>query len=733
MVSTRSGGCRQRGGYPAIGVLDGYAPASLPGQGTPEEPYRIYDANELGALRYYDPDAHYRLEADIELAGITWSTNVVIPELSGVFDGNEYIISDLTIDISDSNHVGLFGRLKADSEVRDLGIANASVGGTSSRMGILVGSNEGTVTNCHTSGTATGLDYVGGLVGGNRGTVADSSSTGEVVGENNVGGLMGHNEAQAFRCSVSTDVDGIDYVGGLAGLSSGDIEDCDSTSEVDGEDDVGGLVGRNDDLGIILACENTGSTRGEARVGGLVGDNDGGVRQCCNSGKVSGTRNAGGLAGTNSHGAISNSYNHGLVDGVVNVGGIAGYNYAGSLFRCYSTGRVRGTEDIGGIVGENTWCNRNWFPLPKCYHGSVAGCLWDVGASECSRSDGGMGKRTDDMKRVSTYLAYGWDFSNVWQTARNSYPKLIWQVERAPRISIEDANDLIGLAENPDLWDKHFVLQADIDLAGRSISPIPNFKGTFDGNGHTIFNLDMDLPELDSVGLFHTIDGPGIVMNVRLESVYVRGNNKVGALAGFSIGTIGNCYVDGVVSGRDDTGGLVGRNDGSISLCQTVVDVEGRRYVGGLTGRSSGKGRITSCGSAGVVGHTADGDYVGGLVGESSGRLTACANSAEVSGDDYIGGLAGRNTGSIYNCYSTGKVTGDYRIGGLVGRNTYIVKFCYAAGSVEGNSESNTGGLVGSSEGGSANNCLWDLNATGQTRSDGGKGRTTSVCRSKRR
>ena len=57
------------------------------------------------------------------------------------------------------------------------------------------------------------------------------------------------------------------------------------------------------------------------------------------------------------------------------------------------------------------------------------------------------------------------------------------------------------------------------------------FKGTFDGNGHTISNIEIILPNQDYVGFFGYIDS-ATIQNLGLENIRVEGNRNVGGLVG---------------------------------------------------------------------------------------------------------------------------------------------------------------------------------------------------------
>ena len=87
---------------------------------------------------------------------------------------------------------------------------------------------------------------------------------------------------------------------------------------------------------------------------------------------------------------------------------------------------------------------------------------------------------------------------------------------------IADANDLLYLAAHPNDYNSHFILTADINLAGYDFNTAvialdtntssgyqgTEFTGTFDGNDHLICNLTIDTNGAgnDYLGLFGWAD-----------------------------------------------------------------------------------------------------------------------------------------------------------------------------------------------------------------------------------
>jgi len=332
--------------------------------------------------------------------------------------------------------------------------------------------------------------------------------------------------------------------------------------------------------------------------------------------------------------------------------------------------------------------------------------------------------------------------------AGRDYPRLAWegtpgQVIPEPVIDwldgqgteqepyrIDTADQMILFGRASVLWDKHFVLGADIDLdpdlPGRKIfdraviAPScgwPPFSGVFDGNDHTISHLtisgDSDL------GLFGVSGWEATISNLGLEAVDINGTGGcVGGLVGYNRGSsIANCYSTGSVAGNGCVGGLVGSNWGSITDSYSNCIVSGNEDVGGLVG--SNVRSITMSYSTGSV----NGDMsVGGLVGNNGGSITTSYSSGPVSGIEDAGGLVGHNRGDVTSSYTIGRVTGRSFVGGLVGWNEGDVTSSYSTGRIGG--ARFVGGLVGYG-GGDITSSFWDRNTSGQSTSDGGTGLNT--------
>jgi hypothetical protein len=546
-------------------------------------------------------------------------------------------------------------------------------------------------------------------------------------------GLFGCIESPAWVGDlgmVDLDVHGSGgIVGGLVGENfHGTIVSSYSTGSVNGTDTVGGLVGNND-AGRIDTSSSSGSITGKYGVGGLVGWNlwPGTINASWSSGLVNGFGEVGGLVGYNG-GFITNSYSRDSVSGTDAVGGFAGRNVSGSISASYSRGSVSGNQLVGGLVGRDTY-------------GNIGSSFWDIQTSGQTTSAGGTGKTTAEMQTAKTFLDAGWDFvgetangtEDIWRIDEGKdYPRLSWEPrkysggtgEPNDPYQIATAADLIALGNEPNDYDKHFVLTADIDLdpnlPGRKafdkavigqvkVVEDPNslsvvgapFAGVFDGNDHTISHLTITSGAC--VGLFGCLDSGAEVRNLAVVDVNITTwGDYVGSLVGCNFGRVAKCHGTSTLSGRYYVGGLVGLNySGMLTACSSISAVSGVDRVGGLVGHNGTqyrydrpRGSVTQCYSAGRVTGTRWG--AGGLAGSSDAAVTQCYSTSEVSGGIVVGGLVGCNYMTVTQCYSTGSVTGNDMVGGLTG----------LLGTVEAS--------------------FWDLLTSGQSTSAGGEGKTTA-------
>ena len=200
-----------------------------------------------------------------------------------------------------------------------------------------------------------------------------------------------------------------------------------------------------------------------------------------------------------------------------------------------------------------------------------------------------------------------------------------------------------------------------------------NWSGTFDGDGHTLSNLYVNMTT-EGAGMFgYTMYCT--IKNITFSGVKITGTTNYTGIIGYMInGSVSNVTVtDGVITGDYAVGGICGVQESStVSHCTNHAQVTGRMNVGGICGVS--EGTIEYCTNYGAVKGT--GNYnssIGGIGGGSQegGSISHCANYGNVEGNRDVGGILGWCYGeafSLANVMSTGNVTetNNYNTAGMV-------------------------------------------------------------------
>jgi hypothetical protein len=619
-------------GYPVfqdLGVHTGPQAVELDdldGSGQVDDPWIITNADELNAMRQA-LDGHFRLGNDIDLsatviwdAGRGWTpigssgTNL---QFSGSLDGAGHVIRNLFVDRPRSNEQGLFGVLNS-ATVRDLGIENAMVRG-STYSGLLIGrAINSTLENLSVTGELTGTgNGAGGLVGALlASSLRHSQASVRVRGLSfRNGGLVG--EASSFTPTVMAQnfsrgsVQGAGFTGGLIGFLRGTMADSFSHAAVSGGSDVGGLVGY------------------------IVGESSR-IDRSYSSGPVNGTGdNIGGLLGRQADSTVvADSYWDTETSGQASSAGGAGASGKTSAeMRQRATYAFWNFHSLWQIDEENAYPA---FQDLGVHAGPQVVDLDDLDGS------GQVG---------DPWILTNADELNAMRQALDGHFRLGNDIDLSATVT----------------WD-----------AGRGWTAIGStggglqFSGSLDGAGYVIRNLFLDRPASQYQGLFgHLFNAT--VRDLDIENATVHGDTHSGLLAGFASGsTLEDLGVAGELTGTgSSTGGLVGAlSDSGLHHSQASVHVRGLgSYTGGLVGEAGSLAVLTQNFSLGSV---QGASFTGGLAGLLSGTVADSYSRAAVSGTNDVGGLVGYMIGSsnrIDRAYSSGAVnsTGS-NIGGLLGR-----------------------------------------------------------------
>lgn len=395
---------------------------AMTGTGTQADPYVLMSPADLAAM-HKDLTAHYALGADINLSGYSHTPigNAVDGPFTGSLDGRGHTISNLTLDLSGTKFVGLFGYM--EGSVKGVKLSNVSISGGRYVGGIAGNAGFGSsITDCHVlsgrvSVTSTRIDLqAGGIVGLCEGTLSDCSNAAQIY----------CNDYLSYSASIPS------YTGGIIGRYSsngGAVNNCTNRGNVDGRSDyAGGIIGYTEGTVSLSGCQNHGGVTGTgySYAGGMVGyaKNTVSLFGCQNHGGVTGHYNAGGIIGYAAGTAtLEDCENGGRIAASASsyeaAGGMIGYAASSSgvvsLARCKNAGKIVGyyaagmskyvtsasaCENAGALVGYN---NNSSYTYPLIYSGSLS----------------------SDSKSVVTYCSIGNRYiSNINESAQISLSTL---------------------------------------------------------------------------------------------------------------------------------------------------------------------------------------------------------------------------------------------------------------------------------------------------------------------
>ena len=395
-----------------------FAQYSGSGNGTEDDPYLIYNENQLSQVSNFlnQEGVVFKLMKDLDLTNWIVENNpsqgwlpigVESTPFKGVFYGNNHKITGLTINRTSTNNVGFFGYV-TNATISDLTIEGTSVSGAEN-VGAMFGNiRASSVTNCQINMTGatgvTGKTLVGGLAGYSNNTNFQTFSVSTKVfgSEGRVGGAIGKadDDGTISNGSFTGNIEGIgNNTAGLVGIAinqtiSNVIIKCD----INAQNDTGGITGSAENCS-FTDCKYEGDLTGFKYVGGIVGELKtltSSFTSCFSKGKITATGDyCGGIVGVSQGACIEkmeNCSHFGDISGQSYVGGLVGavlniveaptlhtyetrssYNYSSSshydwyretlingssvtksVNNCTAIGNVTGKSNVGGLVGSET-------------------------------------------------------------------------------------------------------------------------------------------------------------------------------------------------------------------------------------------------------------------------------------------------------------------------------------------------------------------------------------------
>ncbi len=575
-----------------------------------------------------------------------------IPTFGGIFRGNGYTISGLSITQSVSP-AGLFGVLQKDAVITELNVeGTVSPSGDSESVGGIVGENYGAIEQSTFNGSVSGKRSVGGVVGRNRssGVVRACEASGAIFGQNMTGGIVGENLGSIISCrgrayvniestDPSIDLSNLNLefsldlaklsrpdtlntatdTGGIAGYSSGAIASSTNYAAVGYQHigyNIGGVVGRSS--GQVLACSNEGAVCGRKDVGGIAGQMEPYIRMEVSDGLLQQLK----TQLNELSGLVNTAANHaegGSNEIASRLNSMSGYvdNAANEL------NNVRLNASIDSVItGDGSHSSDTLIGGGKGAAGGIdhehsdsghSTTIWGGSAAGAGASHEGNASGT---VTGSTQIVAAPDLGGLTSSI-NGLSSQVTMLNNA-------ASSAVGTLAN----DIRSINNKFNELTGTLFSAISSLSG---GTGDII--VDASDVDIDSVTF-------GKVSSCR-NSGAVYGDVNTG-------GITGSMTIEYTLDPEDDvTGHLSGfyrkqyEYRAILQSCVNTGDVTGKRsYVGGIVGRMD-LGYLTACETASCTVASENGSYTGGIAGLTGATVHGSFAKCTLSGKKYVGGIVG--------------------------------------------------------------------------------------------
>ena len=376
-----------------------------------------------------------------------------------------------------------------------------------------------------------------------------------------------------------------------------------------------GLFGYNS--GTIKGLKVTnGNVTGYMKLGVLAGESNNKITSVIVNGTVSGYKQVGVIVGVN---VGQNSLVEGIANGNLNTtvtcrqdiayaGGLTGYLYNGTTKGIYTGGTITHADcyGTGRAIGYNDSSNKGTIKAGALntitINGSTKTSVEPNSEDGYDITLGGINNIGNAETTLDTYI--GGDNNNdgyYYDNDENGNLTIYSTREKPLNITMTGSgteadpyiiNNYNDLKQSTYDLTKHYRLNADIDLTNKNqimIGSVNNqFTGVFDGNTHTISNVN--LMGYRYIGLFGY--NSGTIKGLKVNGNVI-GYERLGVLAGESNNKITSVIVNGTVSGYKQVGVIVGVNVGQNSLVEgiangnlntTVTCRQDIAYAGGLTG-----------------------------------------------------------------------------------------------------------------------------------------------------
>ena len=435
------------------------------------------------------------------------------------------------------------------------------------------------------------------------------------------------------------------------------------------------------------------------------------------------------------------------------VGGLIGRE------QCYMNVTIRDSLVTGKMAMDNkgyvativglVWQPQSVYTITDTYALNNVGSEKLIGGVRGTAKSNAFAMQEDWMTGNTAYQYSTLDFKTYWTTVENGTPELrtfakkqltpsgekicdfTWYDSNKDVCVIENKSQFMAfvlLSTSNNFQEQTIKLGADIVLnegdakdwkktapknEWQPIAPTEAkaFAGTFDGQGHTISGMYMNVNSKDNIGLFGYTEVGSVVKNLRVVNSYIYARNAygVGSIVGYAKGNVENVYADTIIDV------VAQRNLGE--MCRAIGGIVGLANNHATTKNTQ---KVSNCWYAGKITAAGHVEAVGGIVGEAQRRggssaapgldytflMEHCLFDGELCSDknptieveanesgESVGGLLGREAPfmrvTIQDCLVTGKMDMENKgyVATVVGvawqtQSVYTITNTYALNSV---------------------------------------------------
>ena len=558
----------------------------------------ISNEAELKAIAS-NPGEYYILTQDINLTDEWTPVGTDTNPFTGSFDGKGHTITGLKINHADNDYMGFFGFVKG-ATITDVAIIGADVKGHN-KVGILAGRicDGTTVSYVATTGYVYGRDHVGGVVG-------DMGETGS--GANTITDCMSTACVYTYQTQV----------GGICGWAKGTNNLKNNlfagSTYCNGFGDNGGILGMAEDGKTTIVGNVSVPYRMVGSNSGYPLSYDGRYTHCIFGGRLNANSNVELTGNYRLRGTEIYDYVTGALKDQSNLD--ATYNGIAKDAADLQDADFY-TIDLGW--NESKWnIVAGWYPVlksislpfdgdyiytadtpveihpdtkytPRAY--SVMGKEVTISLSDPTLATLESGVITFTNPGTLTVT-----LSTPADEVTNAVTKtLVFNITKL-NTQIATAADIENIRNNPDA---DFVFIADIDMEGVNFTPIDNFKGSIDGQGHVIKNLRYENTGKNETAFIGNFSG-SYIKDLGFVNAYFVGNANTAVVAGklTSACTVsGIAVLDCYVQGRDHSASITGDvgSGATVKDCLSNSVIETReKQCGGIAGVIS-NGNVLNC------------------------------------------------------------------------------------------------------------------------------------------